>query len=219
MVSRDNYGFNNNNHNNLSDNILYGENMRELLYEVVPKEQKYVVDSLIINYSRFNSINKEKLKNLLKTLTKDTHLNRYNDNNNNINNYNDLDLEDEIYIEQRNREDLRANSLLNNISLNLSINGNNNRNRNILSTNLNRSVIGSNINGLIIRNRAGDITKDTPNKILARKNESYNKIFYLVEWKSRSDGIYPLNSYVSSSDLRRKYNRLLMNYLENRQTP
>lgn len=225
-------------------NIEQTEKIRDVLYELVPNNQKELIDKLKLNYSIFESSGKEKLMSLLNQFDESqqniSSNNTYNflQNNNNIN----LAESDDI---SNNLNNIRHFQSDNNINLTHNEDGIN-RNGNIenidLTTNVNRRRKNYNLNltsknnlpnSRVKRKRLNlnviDLTRnydnthraqrnrirDSPKKIISQKVECLKRISYLVEWKPRSNGTVPSNSYISSTNLKRRHNRILMDYLEN----
>ena len=69
---------------------------------------------------------------------------------------------------------------------------------------------------LTLPTNKGDILYDIPFKIISRsiENDTKNDISFLIEWKSRDNGIKPLNSPVLRTVLKQKYPKILIDYYE-----
>jgi hypothetical protein len=61
----------------------------------------------------------------------------------------------------------------------------------------------------------GSLKTDTPKSLKSAKDDN-GKVYMLVEWHERIDGIQPLDSYVYNKELRDKYWNLLLDFYESR---
>ena len=61
-----------------------------------------------------------------------------------------------------------------------------------------------------------DLENDEPNQIIDSRMDSKKKLVCMVEWKVRSDGMRPDNSYITTEWLKEKYPRFLIDYYESR---
>lgn len=61
-----------------------------------------------------------------------------------------------------------------------------------------------------------DLEVDEPLKVIDSKMDTKKKIICFVEWKVRSDGMKPDNSYISTDLLKEKYPKFLIDYYESR---
>jgi hypothetical protein len=62
---------------------------------------------------------------------------------------------------------------------------------------------------------SGNIKLDVPKNLKSAKNEA-GRVYVLVEWRERIDGIQPADSYVLNRELREKYWSMLLDFYEDR---
>lgn len=73
-------------------------------------------------------------------------------------------------------------------------------------------------NNFYLRQKNVIVAYEVPDRVLSAKMDGNDEIFFLVQWKKRSDGTQPEDSFVTNDSMRSYFPHLLLDYYQSKVT-